>query len=89
MQHVRLIIHGVVQGVFFRKHTREQARQYGITGFVMNLPDGTVYIEASGPVDSIAAFIRWCHAGPEGARVTSVDMEHIPEQLHSSFVIRY
>ena len=48
MEHVTLTISGKVQGVFFRDSTKKLAEELGIRGYVKNLPDGTVKIEAEG-----------------------------------------
>jgi acylphosphatase len=51
------------------------AIQYGITGFVRNLPDGSVYVEAEGHKASVDEFIGWCHTGPARAQIRSVSIE--------------
>jgi acylphosphatase len=45
---IKIKVFGYVQGVFFRYTTRKVARTLGLKGFVKNLPDGSVYIEAEG-----------------------------------------
>ena len=62
---------GKVQGVFFRQSTMEKAKSLGITGWVRNIPDGSVEIMASGTVDQLTALFNWCHEGPEDAAVES------------------
>ncbi len=88
-RHVQLIIRGTVQGVFFRKHTRQAAGERGIRGFVRNEPDGSVYVEASGNAEAMASFEQWCRQGPPGARVISVECREIGTRNFSSFEIRY
>ena len=63
MINVQLTISGQVQGVGFRWGTLQLAKQLGITGFVRNQADGTVYVEAQGPAKKVAAFIRALAAG--------------------------
>jgi len=53
----------------------ETARELGICGFVQNLDDGSVYIEAEAPEDVIMAFIQWCRHGPVWAHVEHVNVE--------------
>ncbi len=67
-----LYISGIVQGVFFRAHTRDVALNLNLTGCVRNLNDGRVEVTAEGPKDNIERLIEWCHTGPSGARVDAV-----------------
>jgi len=71
---VHLKISGRVQGVFFRASTLAQAQRLGITGWVLNRPDGTVEAIAEGTQAPIEEFIAWCRRGPAGAQVSSVEM---------------
>ncbi|MCB0783112.1 MAG: acylphosphatase, partial [Flavobacteriales bacterium] len=48
MEHRRMVVRGRVQGVWYRKHTREKALELGLRGWVMNQPDGSVLVEAEG-----------------------------------------
>jgi acylphosphatase len=50
----------------------------GLVGTAKNLPDGSVELIAKGPEDKIERLVKWCHKGPEGAQVTSVDVEDMP-----------
>lgn len=68
-----MIIHGFVQGVFYRASTRETALKLGVKGWVRNLPDGNVEAVFEGPMDKLQEAIEWCQAGPPGARVTKID----------------
>lgn len=79
---------GRVQGVWFRASTREEAERLGVSGFVSNEPDGSVYIEACGERDTIKELIQWCHEGPPLARVTSVEAEEIDANHEGTFQIR-
>jgi len=76
MDRVHLIVHGQVQGVGFRWSTREQATQLGITGYVKNLPDGTVEIVAEGETPNVNQFLDWAKQGPPGAQVKQVDIDY-------------
>lgn len=69
---VWLRIDGRVQGVAYRASTQAQARRLGLTGWVRNLPDGAVELEAQGPAAVVAALEAWCHRGPTAARVQAV-----------------
>ena len=69
---VHLKITGRVQGVYFRASTRQQAQKLGLTGWVMNCPDGSVEAIAEGVEPRLEELIAWCRQGPEGARVAEV-----------------
>ncbi len=69
-----VIIHGRVQGVFFRLETQKAARQFGVTGWVRNLSDGNVEAVMEGPAAAVDALLDWCGHGPRLARVDKVDI---------------
>jgi acylphosphatase len=71
----KIHIRGYVQGVGFRWSAAREAKILGITGFVRNLNDGRVYIEAEGFPDQLKAFVGWCRKGPTGGFVESVETE--------------
>lgn len=73
--HVNISVSGRVQKIGFRYSTLEVADQLGIVGFVQNLSDGSVYIEAEGTEESVETFIAWCHHGPRWAHVDKVEVE--------------
>ena len=58
MERVLIRVDGYVQGVGFRWWTQGVARELGLAGYVMNLPDGRVEIEAQGPTAALGALIR-------------------------------
>ena len=70
----QVVIHGIVQGVFFRASTREEAIRIGVGGWVRNLPDGTVEALFEGEKKKVEEIVAWCHKGPPGARVSGVDI---------------
>lgn len=72
---VSIRVIGRVQGVWFRVSAKEKADALGITGFVRNADDGSVYIEAEGDEVAVRAFIEWCHTGPRHAVVENVDVQ--------------
>lgn len=69
---------GRVQGVAYRASTVEQARAHGVTGWIRNLPDGSVELEAQGDEARVAALLAWCAHGPPAARVTGVAVDDRP-----------
>ncbi len=70
-----LRIYGRVQGVFFRSSMRGRATKLGLTGWVRNLPDGSVEAVVEGPKDKVDELIRWAHRGPPLARVDRVEVK--------------
>ena len=77
-----LIIHGRVQGVFYRDWTAETARALGVAGWVRNLPDGTVEAHLEGDAEAVAHMIAAMHDGPPRAAPTRIEQrEAEPEGL--------
>ncbi len=71
----RLVIHGLVQGVYFRDTMRQEAIRLCVNGWVRNRPDGTVEALVQGDAESVDAIIAWAHRGPLHAKVARVDIE--------------
>jgi acylphosphatase len=69
------IVHGRVHGVFFRDFTRRQARSLGLTGYVRNLPDGTVEAVAEGPQEALDKLLEQLGIGSPESRVDRVDSQ--------------
>jgi acylphosphatase len=78
-KHIAVRIYGKVQGVFFRASTQQQAKSMGLTGFVRNEKDGSVYLEAEGNEVALQQLIAWVHLGPDRASVTKVEVKEIDE----------
>ena len=72
MKHYNITVSGKIQGVFYRQSTFERAKQLGIRGFVLNEPNGNVYIEAEGTEEGLNKLIEWCRKGPPHAEVAGV-----------------
>jgi acylphosphatase len=84
----RLVIHGEVQGVFFRDTCRQEARARQVQGWVANRRDGGVEAVLEGDAPAVEAVIDWCRRGPQGAEVASVDVESEEPQGESGFEVR-
>lgn len=69
-----VIVHGLVQGVWFRASARDEAVRIGVGGWVRNLPDGAVEAVFEGEKKKVEELVGWCHRGPSGARVSKVDI---------------
>jgi acylphosphatase len=78
----RVVVHGLVQGVFFRDSTRQRARQHGVAGWVRNTWEGSVEAVFEGEADAVERLVAFCRDGPRGARVDRIEvMEEEPEGL--------
>ena len=75
MKHLIIKIYGDVQGVGFRDAAYWTARKMHVAGFVMNDPDGCVYMETEGEKAALNDFLTWCGKGPVTARVSRVETE--------------
>ncbi len=69
---LQAIVYGYVQGVFFRAFVSRRARELGLTGYVCNLPEGAVEVQAEGERDKLKELIGYLKVGPPGARVEKV-----------------
>lgn len=86
-QTIYIQVEGRVQGVYFRKATCEKAIALQLSGWVRNLPDGTVAIEATGHPAKLAELEAWCHTGPARAVVARVSCQQRPLQPATGFRI--
>jgi acylphosphatase len=86
---VRAVVHGRVQGVFYRDSCRNEARRLGVRGWVRNRPDGTVEVVAEGPRDRVDRLLTWCRHGPPRADVTAVSVTDEVPAAERPFRIEY
>ncbi|MBQ0734726.1 acylphosphatase [Aquimarina celericrescens] len=87
LKHYNITVKGKVQGVWYRKSTQDKARELGITGFVKNLSNSDVYIEAEGSQNQLQSLIKWCAIGPEFANVDDVIFEESQVKAYQDFEI--
>ena len=81
---------GIVQGVGFRHHTAVTASRLGLTGWVRNLPDGSVEIQAQGSAKPLEMFEEWIRSGPHPATVRRLTiLESPPLEGEPGFGIRH
>jgi len=71
-------VRGIVQGVCFRQYTQQTATSLNVTGWVRNLPDGSVAGCFEGEERDVRALIDWCRRGPNWAQVEKVVVEDEP-----------
>lgn len=74
MKHLRITVTGKVQGVSYRATCKAVADQLGVKGFVMNQPDGSVYLEAEGDSFAVDTLLEFCQDGPDNAEVMEVSV---------------
>jgi acylphosphatase len=84
----RVVVHGFVQGVFFRDSVRRHALGAGVGGWVRNNRDGTVEAVFEGEAEAVERLVTLCHEGPRGARVDRVDVAVEEPEGIAGFAIR-
>lgn len=81
----QVVVHGLVQGVFFRDACRREAERAGVTGWVRNEDDGSVAALFQGAPAAVDRLVRWCHQGPPRARVDRVEVHQATPVSAASF----
>lgn len=81
----RVVVHGRVQGVFFRASTKTQASSRDIAGWVTNRDDGCVEAVFEGPTEDVEGMVAWCRTGPDQARVDEVEVHEEPPTGEQGF----
>lgn len=81
------VVHGHVQGVFFRDSCRRRAQSLGVTGWIRNREDATVELLAEGSPEAVEALIEWCREGPRGAYVEHVDVYDCDREGRREFTV--
>ena len=84
----RVVVHGLVQGVFFRDSVRRRASSTAVGGWVRNTGEGAVEAVFEGEQGAVGALVTFCREGPRGARVDRVEMIDEPAEGISGFSIR-
>jgi acylphosphatase len=74
----KCLVGGRVQGVFYRATVAQRARELGLTGHAINLPDGRVEVLACGEADAVNRFVEWLWIGSSASKVTSVEVTEMP-----------
>lgn len=87
---LRILVHGLVQGVGFRAYTRRVAESLGLLGWVRNLPDGRVEVLVEGDEEVLCQFVKELWKGPRLSRVERLDIiKEEKDEPISGFSIRY
>jgi acylphosphatase len=85
MKTYKYIVTGKVQGVWFRKNTKQIATQLGMTGYANNLVTGQVKVMATGTDEQHKELKAFLHVGSENAEVQTVDIEEMPQTSFEDF----
>ena len=83
-----VVVHGRVQGVFFRDTTRRIAESRGVAGWVRNTPEGSVEAAFEGEPDAVDELVSFAHEGPRGAAVERVEVADEEPQGLTVFQVR-
>jgi acylphosphatase len=83
-----VIVHGRVQGVFFRDATRREAERRGVSGWARNTPDGTVEVVLEGDADAVEAMVAFLRDGPGHSSVTRLDVAREEPEGLEGFSVR-
>ncbi len=87
---VRAVVHGRVQGVFFRAYTQEEAERRGLRGWVRNRPEGTVETVLAGEEEAVAEMLAWLRRGSPRSLVERVECaEEGGGEEFTGFTVRY
>jgi acylphosphatase len=84
----RAVVHGMVQGVWFRDSTRREAAAHGVDGWVRNRPDGTVEAVLEGGEQAVQSLLQFLRVGPPRAHVARVDVTEEPVEGLTGFSVR-
>jgi acylphosphatase len=88
MMRRRVVVHGLVQGVFFRDSCRQHAASHRVAGWVRNRADGAVEAVFEGDPEAVEAMTRWCRSGPPRAEVEQVEVADEPPAGEQGFEVR-
>jgi acylphosphatase len=84
----RVVVHGQVQGVFFRDTTQRRARSRGVNGWVTNRSDGAVEAHFEGDPDAVASMVAFAREGPDRAEVEHAEVDEVPVEGLDDFEVR-
>jgi acylphosphatase len=85
---LRAVVRGRVQGVGFRASVQHEGGRLGLGGWVRNLSDGGVELEAEGDGHALEQLLAFLKRGPRSARVDSVITEWLaPAGLSRPFSV--
>ncbi len=83
---LRVQVHGFVQGVGFRDFLVMAAQQHKLDGWVRNCADGSVEALICGPTKAVEIFVSSATKGPQGAKVSAVDLHTSEPPTEKGFI---
>lgn len=83
----RVVVSGLVQGVFFRDTCRREAARQDVAGWVRNRPDGTVEAVFEGAPERVERMVSWTRRGPSRAIVQQVTVHTEPPEGVAGFAV--
>jgi len=86
--HRRVVVHGSVQGVFFRDSLRRLAERHGVSGWARNTSEGTVEAVFEGEPEAVERLVSFARTGPPDARVEAAEIHAEEPEGLSGFAIR-
>ena len=85
----RILIEGRLHGMNFRLKTQQQATKLGLAGFVRNLSDGRIEIEAQGNKEQVESLLDWCQQEPHSSNIKSILFRYEePNKSYTDFMLR-
>lgn len=89
IKRVHAIVHGKVQGIYFRAYAQAEGNKIGVKGWVKNRSDGTVEAAIEGEPEQVEQMVAWLNQGSPGAQVTKVETKEERPVGEPQFNIRY
>ena len=89
MPSYKFIITGIVQGVYYRKNVSENSNKANFSGYVKNLPDGSVEAAVTCKEEEVTKFIQLLEEGSPQSVVTHIEKIPHDETFINGFEIRY
>ena len=84
----RVVVHGRVQGVFFRDSLRRLAEREGVSGWARNTSEGTVEAVFEGEAADVERLVSFAKIGPPDAIVEAVNVSQEEPEGLTGFSIR-
>jgi acylphosphatase len=85
---VHVFVSGDLDGVDFPRAVADKAVEQQVTGWVKKLSDGRIEAVLEGPRDEVYRVVGLCRAGPNGARVSGVQVDREPPRNEKTFKVR-
>jgi acylphosphatase len=84
---MRALVSGLVQGVGYRDFVRREAERLGVSGWVRNLRDGRVELQAEGAAGAVRDLLDRCRRGPPASRVSRMEAMTSEVSVKNGFTV--